>query len=184
MSVPKALIVTLFVLFALPTFAADNRWSIQGPDGGPVTRLAFDPGSSSIAYAGTPNGIFRSADGGQHWTAASELLGTQIGDVAVAASDPQKVFAATTSGLYKSSDRGLTWSVVHPFASYAVAVSRTNANIVYSDSTGGPFRSSDGGATFGSVGSGLPSAPAAVSVLAVDPRSPDTVYAAYQTTAG
>ncbi|HXH94352.1 MAG TPA: hypothetical protein VNN25_22435 [Thermoanaerobaculia bacterium] len=184
MSVPKGLIVTLLVLFALPTFAADNRWSIQGPDGSSVNRLVFDPASSSIAYAGTTNGIFRSADGGQHWTGASELLGTPINDVAVAAGDPQKVFVATSYGLYKSNDRGLTWAVVHGFGSYAVAVSRTNANIVYSDSTGGPFRSSDGGATFGSVGSGLPSAAAAVSVLAVDPQSPDTVYAAYQTNVG
>lgn len=184
MSVPKAPIVALFVLLALPTFAAENRWSISGPDGGSVTRLAFDPVSSSIAYAATTNGLFRSADGGQHWTAASELLGTPISDIAVAAGDPQKVFAATSYGLYKSADRGLTWSVVHPFGSYAVAVSRTNASVVYSDSTGGPFRSSDGGATFGSVGSGLPSAPAAVSVLAVDPQSPDTVYAAYQTNVG
>src|SRR5258708_21223746 len=37
---------------------------------------------------------------------------------------------------------------------------------------------------FWSWGSGHPSAPVARSVLAVDQQSPDTVYAAYQTTAG
>lgn len=178
---PLRSLVLLLVLFALPVIAGDNRWTIKGPYGGTVNKLAFDPVNPSIVYAASSNGVFRSADGGQNWVAAAGLVGTPFSDIAVAASDPQKVFASSVWGLYKSTDRGATWSVVHPFGSYAVAVSRTNADIVYSNSSGGPFRSSDGGVTFGAYGSGLPSG---VSVLAVDPQTPDTVYAAYGTSAG
>ena len=147
--------VVLFALFALPAVAGTNRWTIKGPDGGIVIRLAFDPTDPTIAYAASDNGIFRSVDAGQHWVAAAELLGTSVFDVAVANNDSQKVFASTVYGLYKSSDRGVTWKTVHPFASFRVAVSSQNPNVVYSVATSGPIRSSDGGVTFASTGSGL-----------------------------
>ncbi len=177
-------VLVLIAFFSLPLLGGENRWSIKGPDGGSVARFTFDPADPSIVYAAAANGIFRSSDGGQHWVAAAELLGTSVADLEVAKSDPRKVYASTSFGLYKSADRGLTWNVVHPFGSYAVAVSNTNADIVYSDSTGGPFRSSDGGVSFGSIGLGLPPSAAAVSVLVTDPQNPDIVYASYQTNVG
>jgi hypothetical protein len=122
----------LLALLALPVLAGTNRWTIKGPEGGAVTKLAFDSLNPTIVYAATDNGIFRSSDGGQHWIAASELLGTSVLDVAVAISDPQKVYASSAYGLYKSTDRGLTWKTVHPFGSYKLAVSPSNANVVYS----------------------------------------------------
>src|ERR1043165_9944016 len=103
----RAAFVALLTLIALPALAG-SRWVINGPDGGSVTRLVFDPADASIVYAGSSNGLFRSADGGAHWVAAAELLGTSISDVAVAKSDPRTVYAATGYGLYKSSDRGMT----------------------------------------------------------------------------
>src|SRR5258708_26541721 len=97
----------LIALISLPALAGDNRWTINGPGGGNVARFAFDPVSSSIVYAATDNGIFRSTDGGQHWAAAMSTLGTSIFDIAVASGSGQ-VFASSVYGLYKSSDRGVT----------------------------------------------------------------------------
>jgi len=174
--------ILLIAIFTLPLVAGENRWSIRGPEAGPVNKFAFDPIDSSIVYAATDNGVFRSGDGGQHWIAAAGLLGTAFADVAVASGDPQKVFASSVYGLYKSSDRGATWSIVHGFASFKVAVS-TNGNVVYSISTGGPIRSIDGGVTFGNAGSGVPFG-AIVSALVVDPQNSDTVYASFFSTAG
>ncbi|HEV7764955.1 MAG TPA: hypothetical protein VGQ76_08145 [Thermoanaerobaculia bacterium] len=165
----------LLALLALPALAGNARWTIQGPHGGGVARLEFDPADPSIAYTATPNGLFRSTDGGVHWLAVAPFLGLNILDVAVAEGDPQKVFASTTSGIYGSVDRGVTWNRVHPFASYAIAVSG-NAQVIYSSSSSGPIRSSDGGATFGSTGSGFPQLPGIVAI-AIDPQSSDTVYA-------
>lgn len=175
---PCLRVLVFISLFALPAFAGSYRWTIKGPDGGNVGKLAFDPGDPSIAYAATDNGIFRSSNGGQSWVGSVELLGTSVMDVAVANSDPQTVFASTSYGLYKSSDRGVTWTTVHNFGSYKVAVARQNANVVYSLSTSGPIRSSDGGVTFGNTGSGLP-AVNSVSALVIDPQNADTVYVSY-----
>jgi hypothetical protein len=168
-------------LFCLPGFGGSNRWTITGPDGGTVNKFAFDPGDPSIVYAATDNGVFRSIDGGAHWVAASELLGTSAFDVVVAKSDPQKVFVSTAYGLFKSSDRGLTWKQAHGFASFRVGVSAQNAAVVYSMSTGGPFRSADGGTTFGAVGSGIPSPLDSLSAFYVDPQNDNTVYALFIT---
>jgi hypothetical protein len=179
----KSFIQIVLIAFAsLSIFAGENRWTIKGPDAGSPTRIVFDPADSSIVYASTSNGVFRSSDGGQHWTVAAGTLGTPFGDVAVASGDPQKVFASSVYGLYKSSNRGVTWSVVHPFGSFKVAVS-ANGSVVYSVSTGGPIRSSDGGVTFGSAGSGFPAA-TSVASLNVDPQNADTVYAALLSSAG
>jgi len=169
---------TLF-FFALPAL---GDWTIHGPDGGSVKRLAFDPADPSIVYAAASNGLFRSGDGGQHWVGAPALLGTGMLDVAVAKSDPRMVFAASPDGLYKSIDRGLSWSTVQANGSFHVAVSAQHANVVYSVSLSGPVMSSDGGATFGSRGSGLPAGLA--SAIAVDPQNDTTVYVAFPSSSG
>jgi len=174
--------ILLIVFVALSLFAGENRWTIKGPDAASPGKIVFDPADSSIVYAATTNGVFRSSDGGQHWTVGAGTLGTPFGDVAVASGDPQKVFASSVYGLYKSSNRGVTWSLAHNFGSFKVAVS-ANGNIVYSVSTGGPIRSSDGGVTFGSAGSGFP-AFTSVASLTIDPQNAETVYAALLSTAG
>jgi photosystem II stability/assembly factor-like uncharacterized protein len=176
-------LLTVFSIFvSLALFAGENRWTIKGPEAGSPSKIVFDPADSSIAYAATTDGVFRSSDGGQHWSVAAGTLGTSFFDVAVAAGDAQKVFASSVFGLYKSSNRGTTWSQVHPFASFKVAVS-ANGSIVYSVSGGGPIRSSDGGVTFGSAGSGFPAA-TSVTSLVVDPQNADTIYASLLSNAG
>ena len=167
---------------SLSLFAGENHWTIKGPDAGSPGKIVFDPADSSIVYAATGNGVFRSSDGGQHWTVGAGTLGIPFGDVAVASGDPQKVFASSVFGLYKSSNRGATWSLAHNFGSFKVAVS-ANGSIVYSASTGGPIRSSDGGITFGSVGSGFP-AFTSVTSLVIDPLNADTIYASLLSNAG
>ncbi|HEV7487140.1 MAG TPA: hypothetical protein VGQ65_15790 [Thermoanaerobaculia bacterium] len=171
----------LFLFLAVACFslfAGENRWTIKGPDGGPPSCIAFDPVDPTIVYAATTNGLFRSSDGGQHWTVGPGLDGTTFGDVIVASGDPRKVFASTGSGLYKSSDRGLTWSVVNPAPSGRIAVS-ANGSIVYIVTTNQiVIRSSDGGTTFGKPAISFPDFPF-ISGLVMDPQNSDTVYASF-----
>jgi hypothetical protein len=173
--------IVFTLLFALPVFGA-GQWTINGPDGGNVRRLLFDPNDSSIVYAGATNGLFRSADGGRHWNAAPALLGTIFLDLAIAGSDSTNVFAASPSGLYKSSDRGVTWQMIQSAGSFHLAVSAQNPKIVYSVSITGLVRSADGGATFESRGSGLPAGLA--TGIALDPHNDSIVYAAFPSSAG
>jgi len=176
-------LLVLVALVALPSVAGENRWTLNGPGGGNVSKFAFDPVNASIVYAASDNGVFRSTDGGQHWTGAAATLGTSMFDIAVASADRQKVFASSVFGLYKSSDGGATWAVVHGFSSFKVAVS-PNGNIVYSYAGGsGVIRSTDGGVTFGSTGTGLP-ATTSITALVIDPTNSDTVYASFLSSAG
>ncbi|HEX7071477.1 MAG TPA: glycosyl hydrolase, partial [Rhodothermales bacterium] len=99
--------------------------------------LAFEPGNPNVIYAslwqtrrtpwsvyppsnGPGSGLFKSTDGGDHWT---EIKGHgfapkpgRIG-VAVAPSNPRRVYAIVdadkdSGGLYRSDDAGANWSLV------------------------------------------------------------------------
>lgn len=166
----------LFVAIACGSlFAGENRWTLNGPDGGAPGKIVFDPVDSTIVYATTGNGVYRSSDGGQHWIVGAGLLGTPFDDVAVASGDPRKVFASSDRGLHKSNDRGVTWSVVNSSPVGKIAVS-ADGSVVYIASTNGVvLRSSDGGTTFGNRGSGLPPYPW-VTGLVIDPQNANTIY--------
>jgi photosystem II stability/assembly factor-like uncharacterized protein len=69
------------------------------------------------AWAGTRGGIFKSADGGKTWRQLGAGLpaeGVVQADVAVAPSDPARVYATVASprgvGIYRSDDGGDTWT--------------------------------------------------------------------------
>src|SRR5260370_1335812 len=85
----------LIALFALPLFGGDNRWTINGPNGGNA-RFAFDPVSASIVFAATDNGILRSTDGGVRFGSAGSGIpaATSITTLVV---DPQNTDTAYAS---------------------------------------------------------------------------------------
>jgi photosystem II stability/assembly factor-like uncharacterized protein len=102
-----------------------------------IGRIVIDPNDANIVYVGAlghayaPNdqrGVFKSVDGGAHWTRVLDL-GPEIGvsDLAMAAEAPELLFAGTWhtqrppwssyaptdgpgSGLYRSQDAGKSWT--------------------------------------------------------------------------
>ena len=102
-----------------------------------IGRIVIDPHDANVVYVGAlghayaPNdqrGVFKSVDGGAHWTRALDL-GQEIGvsDLAIAAGAPQLLFAGAWhvqrppwtsyaptdgpgSGLYRSQDAGKSWT--------------------------------------------------------------------------
>ena len=101
-----------------------------------ISRIVVDPQNANVVYVGAlghafgandERGVFKSIDGGEHWTRVLDLgPQTGISDLSLCASDPQVLFAGAwqvrrppwTSyapvdgpggGLYRSQDAGKTW---------------------------------------------------------------------------
>ncbi len=156
--------------------AALNRWASAGPPaGGPVLDLAVDPTNTSIVYAATLGGVFRSENRGASWTAANTgLTHALVFDLAVDSTTSGTLYAATSGGVQKSRDHGRTWQVPRlSGGSRAVAVSPSNPKVLYASQQRTVFESNDGGSTW-IPGRILDSD---VLLLEVDPLAPGTVYA-------
>jgi len=113
-------------------------WKKTGPIGLPggsfgTIALAVAPGTKGErVYDYVAQGMFRSDDGGEHWTRASDdprlIGGGQFHDVIVDPRDANILFATQTS-LYRSTDAGKTWE------SYTGAPSGADFNYVWIDPT-------------------------------------------------
>jgi photosystem II stability/assembly factor-like uncharacterized protein len=150
-----------------------------GVVGGSVSSLVMDPTSSLILYAGSlDHGVFRSSDGGAHWTSATTGISeTQINSLAIA--DGTHLFAAGFNGVYRSTDAATTWQpVTSGLGGQGFEVIRAaSTKVVYTASNQGIFRSDDGGQTW----SFRDSSPFLFTVrdLAIDPRNANTAYFAF-----
>ena len=139
--------------------------------------LELQPGSPDVIYAsmwhgmrrpwtitsgGAEDGVYRSRDGGDHWTRLGGGLPTGVfgkSDLAVSAAAPNRVYALVEakpgSGLYRSDDAGESWALVNatpglitrPFYYDNVDADPTNADVVYAGAENF-YKSTDGGHTF------------------------------------
>ena len=145
---------------------------------GAVT-LAMDPENPEVIYAsmwqmsrspwtfssgGPDSGIYKSTDGGAHWTDLTRHAGLPHGvlgriGVAVAASQPDIVYAmvqAKGGGLFRSDDAGATWHRVNGnwslrqrgFYYMSVYVDPTNPRTLYVPNVDGVWVSHNGGKAF------------------------------------
>jgi photosystem II stability/assembly factor-like uncharacterized protein len=166
--------------------------------------LAVDPIDSSVIYAGTDTGVFKSVDGGDNWTPMSAGLAPphQATGVSFLIIDPQKtgtIYAASPDRhwLFKSIDGAATWSTINsglplaegfPAFITALAMDSGNTSVLYAGFyVGSPsvFMTKDGGLTWTAAspdfGSGDGKCCAWISSLAADPRRSGAVYAAIST---
>jgi photosystem II stability/assembly factor-like uncharacterized protein len=181
----------------------DVKWRFIGPFdlGGRCTDVAVPLGSRTVFYAGAATGgVFKTVNAGTTWEPIFDDMPTlSIGDIAVAESDPNIVWVGTGEanifrasepgiGVYKSTDAGKTWKHMGLEGTYTigrVVIHPKNPDIVYVAASGhewttnadrGVYKTIDGGATWQKVlyvnervGS---------NDLVMDPRQPDTLYAA------
>ncbi|HLY20489.1 MAG TPA: hypothetical protein VKR61_24850 [Bryobacteraceae bacterium] len=169
--------------------------------GGRVDDFAVVESDPRIIYvASAAGGIFKTSNGGVTWAPIfDDQSNSSIGDIALAPSDPSILWVGTGepnnrqssswgNGVYKSMDAGRTWThlglqetrhigrvVIHP----------SDTNIVYVAALGhlwgpnkerGVFKTTDGGATW--THSLFINEDTGVSDIAMDPQSPNTLYAA------
>jgi len=189
-----------------------------------IGALAVDPVNPEVVWAGTGegnvrnnvsfgDGIYKSTDGGAHWTNMG-LAGTlQIPRIVIDPHHPNTVLVAAMGspwqdspdrGVYRTTDGGRTWEKVLYIApgvgAADLAMDPVNPNVLYASTykfrrtawsyaDGGPedaiYKSVDGGTTWTRLsGHGLPTTPVSRIGLAVAPSQHDRVYAAIGSTEG
>lgn len=124
----------------------------------PYSTIAVNPEDPQVVYAGTlGQGVFKSTDGGDTWTAASDGLSGGALTIYRLVFHPQKrqvLFAGTKGSLVKTEDGGRNWaetSLKNVGEVRGIAFDRTNPQTVYASGVFGGnvgpsvAKSSDGG---------------------------------------
>ncbi|HEY7981594.1 MAG TPA: hypothetical protein VID19_08905 [Candidatus Eremiobacteraceae bacterium] len=118
----------------------------------------------SLSSGGPGSGLYKTTDGGAHWTNISHANGFPQGilgkiGVTVAASDPRVVYAivqAKEGGVFRSADSGATWTRTNAdwslrqraFYYIAIFADPTDPNTVYAPQVDALWVSHDGAKTF------------------------------------
>ena len=169
--------------------------------GGRIDDFAVVESNPDIVYVGTASGgVWKTTNGGTTFEPIfdNESVST-IGDVTVAPSDPSIVWAGSGeannrqssswgNGLYKSTDAGKTWKHMGLKDSHhigRIVIHPANPDVVYVAALGhlwgankerGVFKTTDGGKSW--TQSLFINEDTGVVDLAMDPQSPETLYAA------
>ncbi|MGC1381521.1 MAG: hypothetical protein WA814_10935 [Candidatus Baltobacteraceae bacterium] len=189
-----------------------------------IGAITIDPSDNDTVWVGTGeanprndvsygNGVYKTTDGGAHWTNVG-LQGTKyISRIVVDPRDRNHVVVAaqgdvfsdsTQRGIYVTNDGGKTWRqalYVGPESGASdVAMNPQNPSVLYAGvwkfqrrpwtfvsggSEGGLYKSTDGGASWTKLeGNGLPPAPTGRIGLAVAPSDGNRVYAVIESKQG
>ncbi|HMB68852.1 MAG TPA: FlgD immunoglobulin-like domain containing protein, partial [bacterium] len=184
--------------------SAGAPWQAAGPTnvGGRITAIAVDPNDDArIWIGGADGGVFTSSDTGVTWTPQLDGFGgLSIGALAYHPSDPDILLAGTGEanasgdsydgiGLLKTTDGGATWSVTGLANAQRIgriAWNPVDTDVIHVAVSGGLFskgphrgmyRSTDSGSTWAQT-LFVSDSTSAIDV-AVDPVTPDNVYAAF-----
>src|SRR2546422_192415 len=181
-----------------------GRPATEGVD---LTTVVVDPQTPATIYvgaagssSGSSGSVFKSIDGGEHWSTAGNA-GFTFPNVRILAIDPRTpttLFAAADvtwspypapsgqfafGGLFKSTDSGDSWhplntSSVNTPRVFVLAIDPSTPTTIYAGSKdGGVFRSSDGGGSWRSINVGLSDVTTSdFMALVIDPRTATTIY--------
>jgi len=116
-----------------------------------VRALVDDP--SSILYAGTDGGVYRSTNGGVNWAKMSKgMKTTKVRALIIDPANASALYAGTTKGIYKTADAGTNWTSLTNGIGLptinSLLIDPTSSLILYAGTTNGLFRSTDAGASW------------------------------------
>ena len=206
----RLLLISLLAFLAITSLAQqvpesmyqDMRWRVIGPFRGGRTRpVAGVPSQPNVFYMAQVNGgVWKTDDYGRTWKPIFDSQTTgSIGDIAIAASDPNIIYVASGEGLrrpdlsvgngiYKSTDAGKTWTYLNALRDGQqipqLAIDPRDPNKVFAAVLGHPYgpneergiyRSIDGGKTWTKVLS--KDANTGGDDVKIDPSNSNIVYA-------
>lgn len=96
-------------------------------------------------FAGFETGIFRSEDGGQHWTLSSAGLGSFPAAFSLAVKDGTIFTGTVADGIFKSTDHGNSWLPTGMRSGYVTALAADGRNLYAGTCCNGLMRSVDDG---------------------------------------
>ncbi len=188
MPAKRAVLILLCLLAAALATAAralPPPWTPLGPFGGVVSHLTADPLDSGTLYATTDSAIFKTVDGGAHWT--TSLLARTTAAVTVDPVHPSTLYVGLplSPSLLKSTDGGASWlasGLGLPVPSNqvipgTVTVDPSDPRRLLLAYLGTVWRSTDAGASWQRAASGLPPAPFGVFEVAFAARPAGTAFA-------
>lgn len=155
------------IVGALTSDDGGRTWTRRtgtGFDTSTVPAVAVHPRDHNTAWAATMDkGIFKTTDGGAHWSAASTgLADPRVESLAVDPTRPDVVYAGTSSrGVFKSRDGGATWAASSAGMRAteeikAIVVHPGQPDVVYAGTAAsGVYASTNGGTSWALVNDGL-----------------------------
>lgn len=175
----------LLVLFSVPAMGS-NAWERvdSGPSG--FTALAVHPSDPQTVLAVSANGVYKTTNGGESWTAVN--TGMHAHKLVWDSTNPQTVYATrddVSGGVYKSTDGGTTWRTIDSGVGYFFAdllvIDPTDPQVLYvGGAIPGPpggttmmYKSLNGGESWTASSASLPG----FQTLAVSPSNPQVLYA-------
>lgn len=156
----------------------------QGIKGQSVRSLAQATSNPDILIAGSMSGVFRSKDGGEHWTQISPLGSEEIHKVESVAIDPTDaniIYAGTWHLPWKTTDGGKTWhsikeGLIVDSDIFSILLDPDFPSTVYMSACSGIYKSETGGELFRKI-QGIPTTARRTRALRLDPANRSIIYA-------
>ncbi|MFQ5639294.1 MAG: WD40/YVTN/BNR-like repeat-containing protein [bacterium] len=147
----------------LYAFEGDTTWRHIGWNHPRVYGIAVDPNDANIIFLACGNGVLRTLDRGRSWRLTTDWRVTEALDIAIASTNPERVYVATAYGVWRSENRGDIWlesnrGLKRTFTQ-AVEVDHRNPKRLFAGTESGLYLSGDGAQSWTLVG------PAEVTVL-------------------
>jgi photosystem II stability/assembly factor-like uncharacterized protein len=162
-----------------------RHWSaVEALRGQSIFSLAQSPSQANEIFAGTLDGVYRSADSGLSWTLISPPGSHEIHEVeslAIDPGDPEIVYAGTWHLPWKTEDGGKHWhniknGVIEDSDVFSMIIDPDKPHTVYLSACSGIYKSENAGELFHRI-QGIPSTARRTRVLMQDPTNHDVVYA-------
>jgi photosystem II stability/assembly factor-like uncharacterized protein len=145
------------------------QWTNITPNGGIISDLNIDPLTTSILYALTKIGLFKSIDNGENW---KNIGNPDAINLTIDPVTPSIIYANSQHDLKKSTDSGKSWNVISDYGGEKLAIDSSNTNILYRITYKGLMKSINGGEEWFS----LNLVKGAYTDIAIDPLTTTTLY--------
>jgi len=192
-----ALLTALFTITVFTPSASCSEPRVwpeneYGPYGGVMESIVIDPSATQMVYVATGAGVFKSVNGGEFWSNASDGLPINgASSLAIDPSSPKTLYAGNwTKGVFKTTNGGNSWSNINTGLTNirisSLIIDPSNPEILYVGTGDGVFKSVNGGKDWFIANNGIVGMH--IRALTIDPSNTQTIYAgrkgAFKTTDG